>query len=108
MSHRGTDAICSGVSAAYDDDMFVFGRNIFTVSMIGIEQALGIGMEKIHGEMDAVELAAGYGQVARFCRAATEHNGIKLLFELGGGKIVTDSGIGHELNAFLGHELGTP
>src|ERR687896_351609 len=107
MTHRGADAVCAGITTTDDNHMFIFCGNIFAVFVAGIEQALGIGMKKIHREMDAIELAPWHRQVTRFGRAATKHNGVKLISKIGGGNIDADGGLGYELNSLGGHKIDT-
>ena len=59
--------------------------NVLAISEMGIEQALGVRMEKLHRIVDAVEIAPLDRQVARLGRSATEHERVELLLELGGG-----------------------
>ncbi|MNY24913.1 hypothetical protein D3C86_1586560 [compost metagenome] len=48
MTNGSTYAVCSGVTTADYDNIFAFGRNEFTISVFGIEQALRIFAEEFH------------------------------------------------------------
>ena len=54
MPHGGADAIGAGVAAADDDDVLAGGGN-GGMFVVAVEQGLGVGLEKFHGEMDAVQ-----------------------------------------------------
>ena len=47
--------------------------------LLAVQQALGVGVEKIHREMNALELPALDGQVARLGRAGAEDDGVEFL-----------------------------
>ena len=49
---------------------------------LAVEQALGVGGQELHGEMDALQLAAGDRQVARLGRAGGEQHGVVLVAQL--------------------------
>ena len=71
--------------------------------LAAIEQALGVGLEKFHGEMNALEAAAFDGQIARLGGAGAEDDGIKLAQEIFGGIILADFGVGEKVDAFRRH-----
>src|SRR5690606_27180863 len=102
---RGADAVGAGVAAADDDDVPAAGEDgPDIVEWLVADAAVLLGQE-IHGEMDAVELAAGDGQVARAFGAAGEGHGVVV-----GGKGV-DGDVAADMHAIvegdaLGLELG--
>src|SRR5205814_6199177 len=57
VPHGGPNTVRSGVAAADDDDVFVLGGNISAVGVIGIEQALGVLVQKFHREVNALQVA---------------------------------------------------
>ena len=54
MAHRGADAVGAGVAAADDDDVLALGGDEIAV-LVPVEQRLGVGGEKLHREVDALE-----------------------------------------------------
>ena len=62
-------------------DVLAFGGDEIAVLML-IEQALGVGVQEIHREMDALEIAAFDGQVARLGGAGAEHDGVEFFEQL--------------------------
>ena len=59
--------------------------------------------QEIHGEMDALELAAGHRQIARLLGAAGQHHGVVVLEQLVGRQIDADIGAVMERDAFRLH-----
>src|SRR5260370_17502500 len=55
--------------------------------------------------MNALELAAFNGQVARLGRAGANHDGVEFLEQAFGGIIFSDFRVREECDAFLGHEI---
>ena len=72
----GADAVRAGVAAADDDDVLAGGEDrLGVVGRFAADPPVLLRQE-IHGEMDALELAAGHRQIARLLGAAGEHDGI--------------------------------
>ncbi len=108
MAHGRADAVGAGIAAAHDDDMFILGRNEIAILMLGIEQALGIGAEKIHRHMNALELPTGNRQIARLGRARADDHGIEVMDQLRCRPIHADMNVGDKLDAFSRHEIDAP
>ena len=76
LADRGADAVRSGVAAADHDDMLA-GRED---RLVGPDRLAGdapvLLRQEIHREMDAGEVAARNGQVARRLGAAGERDGV--------------------------------
>lgn len=51
MADGGSDAVGAGVSSADDDHLLPFGRDVLSIIEIAIEQALGVGVEELHGKV---------------------------------------------------------
>ena len=62
-------------------------------------------MQKLHREVNALELTALDGQVARLGRAGAENDGVEVVHELLGGHVLADLAIADELNAFVFQQL---
>ena len=58
--------------------------------------------------MDAIELPAWDGQVARNGRAARQYDGIELLEQVRGGNVDAHVRVGNEGDAFLRHLVNSP
>src|SRR5262249_21868464 len=91
------------------DHVLVPGGNVLAVGVIAVQQALGVGVQKLHGEVDTLEVAAG-----SFCEevigpsgAAAKHERIELGAELLGRVILADLPVGNEFDPFGGHEIDT-
>ena len=81
LAMAGAEAVGAGVAAADDDDALAGGEDepaahvagvVFGVALVA---AILLGQE-LHGEVNALELAAGNGQVARMLGAAAEQDGV--------------------------------
>src|SRR5439155_18989574 len=100
VTHGCPHAVRTGIAAADDDGVFARGRNEVAVS-VSVEQALGIGGEELHREMNPFELAAFDGQIPRFGGAGAENNGIEFLEQLAGGEDFADFAIAHKPDTLL-------
>ena len=76
MAVAGAHAITAGVAAANHDDMLARGKELALELVARVDLVL-LGQE-LHGEMDAIQLAAGHGQVARLLGSAGEHHSVKI------------------------------
>ena len=101
VAQRGADAVRASVTTTYDDHVLVFGREIFAILEIGIEQALGVAREEIHREMNALEIATriAAGGIKRLGRAGGHQHGVKVLLQ------IVRIDVLHFAAAFL-HDLG--
>src|SRR5690606_7956709 len=61
MSGGGGNTVCAGVTATNHDHIFVLGGNVLPVFKTGIQKALCIGLEKLHGRINAVCITIGDG-----------------------------------------------
>ena len=57
--------------------------------------------EEIHRGIDALELAAGDGQIARLGRAAAEDDRVEIAAKVFDLHVLADVGVGDELDAFI-------
>ena len=64
MAQGGADAVGSRVTASDHDDILVLSRDVLAILELRIEKALGALEQKLHGEMNTLELASCNGQVA--------------------------------------------
>ncbi len=99
----GTEAIGAGIAAADDDDVFAGGQNLVGY---GIAFAhLVLLRQELHGEVDALQVAAGDIEVARLLGAAGQQDGIEFAAQVFHRHVAADVGIGLELHAFGAHLL---
>src|SRR5262249_28171793 len=107
VAQGGADAIGAGVAAADDNHIFPLGGDIASVGMVAVEQALGVGVQELHGEIDAVQLPSfGAGkEVVRFGCPAAENDGIVLVQEFVRGVVLADFATGDERNPFGAHQV---
>ena len=105
LADRGADAVGAGIAAADHDDLLALGENRLDVALRLVAHPPVLLRQEIHGEMDALELAAGHRQVARLLGAAREHDGVVLLHQLVDRDVDADIGAVMELHAFALHLL---
>ena len=103
LADRGADAIGAGVAAANDDDVLAASEDRVGVICGFAAQPSILLRQEIHGEMDAFQLAAGNGQVARLLSAAGEHDRIMVFKEFCSRQIRADMGVVMEHHAFRLH-----
>ena len=82
LADRGADAVGAGVAAADDDHVLAAGEDRLHVAERLVAHAPVLLRQKIHGEMDAGELAPGDRQVAALLGAAGERDGVVLVEQL--------------------------
>src|ERR1022692_1727442 len=92
----GAQTIGSGIAAADDDDALALGGHGRRAS------------EELHGEVDAVQLAAGDREIAGLLGAAGEQDGVVAAAQIFDRNVAADVGIGDELDALGAHLLETP
>ena len=90
LAERGADAVGAGVAAADDDDVLAVGEDRLAAIGGFAADAAVLLRQVIHGEVDALELAAGHRQVAALFGAAGEHHGVVFADELLGIDIDAD------------------
>ena len=105
LAVRRADAVGAGVAAADDDDVLAAGEDRHDVAERLVADAPVLLGQELHGEMDAVELAAGDRQVARLLGAAGERDGIVAVQKLGDVELDADMDVAMEGDA-LGLHLG--
>ena len=110
----GAEAVGAGVAAADDDDALAFGAYLGGRVAGGVEAAGVHGHtlvavvllgEILHGEVGAVQVAAGDFEVAGGGGAAAEGDGVEVVDEVVGGDVLADKGAGDELDSLCGHDV---
>src|SRR5439155_10943889 len=76
--------------------------------MARVEQALSIGMEKLHGEMNALQIPTLDRQVAGVGGATTEDHRVALLAEFSCWPMDAYGGVCDKLHPFFGHQVDAP
>ena len=103
LAMAGAEAIGAGIAAADDDDAFAGGQNLVGD---GIAFAhLVLLRQKLHGEVDALQFAAGDVEIARLLGAAGQQDGVEFAAQVFHRHIAADVRIGLELHAFGAHLL---
>ena len=92
LAQRRAHAVRAGVAAADDDDVPAFGGDVIPV-LVPIQQGAGVGRQKIHREMNALEVPAFDGQIARLGRAGRKNHRVKFLEQFLSGIIFSGTGI---------------
>ena len=105
LPERGADAVGAGVAAADHDHVLAFGQDRRDVALRLAGDAAVLLRQEVHGEMDAVEIAAGHGEIARLLGAAGEQHGVIVALELLDGEIAADVDVAMEGDAFGLHLL---
>src|SRR5436853_7936707 len=58
VSQRGRDAISARVAATDYDYILVFRRDVIAVLVIAVQKTLGIRVEKLHCEVNALQISS--------------------------------------------------
>ena len=107
LAQTGAEAIGAGVAAANDDDTLAVGedgeRRIDGIAFA----AFVLLRQKLHGEVDSLQLATGNGQVARLLRTTGEQDGIVLVGESFDGHVDADMRVRDKGDAFGAHLFET-
>lgn len=102
----GAHAVGAGVAAADDDDVLALGGDrrgdeVALLHLVGERQVL-------HRLVDALEVAAGDGQVAGGGGAGRDDDGVVPPAQVAGGQVAADLDAGAEAGALGAHLLDAP
>ena len=95
LAMAGAQAIGAGVAAADDHHALARGQNLTGNLVAG--DALVLLRQKLHGEVNAFELAAGDFQVAGSFGAAGQQNRVEFLAQIFDGHVVAHVRVGLEI-----------
>ena len=56
MSHGGTDTVVPSVTTSDNDNILALRADVVSVLELGIQQRLGIALQELHSEVDAVSV----------------------------------------------------
>src|SRR4051812_37382697 len=105
LAVTGAQAIRTSIASA-DDDYALSSCQNFTGRVERISMAALIGLrQKLHGEMDSLELTSRNFQIPGLLRAARQHNGVEVSAQILDGNVVADLGAGYKFHAFRTHLL---
>src|SRR5262249_36602244 len=91
LAMRGANTIRTRVTTADDDDMLARSEKFFVrTAPCGVRYFFVLRDEKIHRELNALEIAPGYGQVTRPARSEAEDDRVERLHELARTDVSTD------------------
>src|SRR5205814_1749877 len=77
VTHGGADTVRARVAAADHNHVLAVGGYVLAVGVVAVEQALGVGVQELHREMNAAQVPAFNGQIARQRSPAAKHDGVK-------------------------------
>ena len=108
VANGSTNAVVTGVTTTNDDNVLALGRDVGVVGKLGVEQRLGVLVQELHGEVNALEVAVGNGKVTGHGGTGGNDHRIVLLLERVKGDIaLADKAAGNVLDALSGHEVNT-
>ncbi len=96
VAHRGTDTVVTGVTTTDHDDILALRADVVAVLELGVEERLGVELQGLHREVDAVDLAVGDLQVTGPGRTIGENDSVVLPAEVVRINIPADEGTGKE------------
>mmetsp|Transcript_77559 Transcript_77559/g.224286 ORF Transcript_77559/g.224286 Transcript_77559/m.224286 type:complete len:224 (-) Transcript_77559:113-784(-) len=112
MTHRSTDAICSRVSSANNNNIFTGCVDPMVLlppglqcAILGHEQLLLVCCEKFHRKVNTLQVTPRYGQVTRLGGTKTHAQGIEVRLELVGVHVDTNISVGDEFNTLLSKQV---
>ena len=108
VADGGADAVGAGVAAADDHDVPPLRGDVLAVPEAGVEQALRVGGEELHGQVDAVEAPPLDRQVARLRGPGAEHHRLVVLHQPVGRDVLADLGLRDEADPLVGELLHPP
>ena len=88
MPQSRGDAVGARIAAADHEHVFAAGAEVRVVAHVGVEQALGVAGEEIHGEADALEFAAGDRQVTGPSRSGRQQYGVVPVPQIAGTHVL--------------------
>lgn len=96
VAHRGADTVVAGVASADDDHVLALRVDVRAVLELSVEERLGVELQVLHREVDAVDFAVRDLEVARPGCAGCEDDRFVLQTELFDGDVDADVGVGEE------------
>ena len=102
---HGAEAVGAGIATAEDDDALAGGGDDLALGEVVAGEELVLRGEEVHREVDAVEVAAGDGEVAGVGGAAGQADGVELVHQVAGVDIDADVDARAEDDAFRLHLL---
>ena len=104
LAMRRAQAIGAGVAAADDDHMLVLRSDRAATDDPILFATAVLRGQVLHREVDALELAAGHGQIARGRGPAGQHDRVEIATELIDRHLDADVRPGPERHPFLAHQ----
>jgi hypothetical protein len=98
VANGGADAVCARVAAA-DDHHILTSSGDVVVSHLAVQHRLGVLGQELHGEVDALQIAAFDGQVAGTGGAGAEDHRVEVLHQGFGGYVFAHFGVADEGDA---------
>ena len=79
VTHGRGDAVGTRVSASQNYDVLILRRYVVTVTVAAVQKTLGVGLQKLHGKVNALKIPARNRQIARLCRPRAYNYGVVFL-----------------------------
>ena len=83
--------------------MFVFGGDIVSIFVIGIEETFGICVKERHGKMDTFKVSTFDREISRLGSTAAENDRIKSVNQFFCRDIFANFGVGNKIDPFCFH-----
>jgi hypothetical protein len=108
VTDGSTNAVVTSVTTTDDDNVLALGGDVGIVGQLRVEQRLGVLVQELHGEVDALEVAVGNGKVARNGgTSGDDHRVVVRLERLKGDIALADEAAGDVLDTLSSHEVYT-
>ena len=102
---RRAEAVGAGIAAAEDDHALALRRDGLRLAVAAAGDAPVLLRQVLHRQVNAVELAAGYGQLAGRARADGEAYGVEVAAKIGRREVVAHVDARLEADALSGHDV---
>ncbi len=106
LTVAGTQAIGAGIAAANDDHVLA-GRHNLVGNRIALTNAILLP-QKLHGEMDALELASRHVQISRLLGAARQQDCVEFATQVLHRDVAAHMRVGLELHTFRAQLFQAP
>src|ERR1700730_9379587 len=106
MTDRSTNTIIPSITSSNDNNVLILCRNVLSVPKFGIKQRLGVSAQKLHGKVDAFQVAVLDGKITCYGSTSCNDNSIILSFQIHEFNVVAHSDASLEDDALRSHEVG--
>jgi hypothetical protein len=108
VANGSTNAIVTSITTTNHDNVLALGGDVSVVGELGVEKRLGVLVQELHGEVDALQVAVGDGKVARHGgTGGDDHRVVLLPQRLKGDITLANEAASDVLDALSSHEVNT-